>query len=63
MYFGVAVLFQSIGAAVLVLIFAILLLTYIKLFEEKEMELRFGQEYLAYRDRTPFLIPRFRKPR
>lgn len=63
LYTGVAVLFQSMGAAVLVLVFAILLLTYIKLVEEKEMELRFGQEYLDYRKQTPFLIPRIRRPR
>jgi protein-S-isoprenylcysteine O-methyltransferase Ste14 len=60
MYLGVAVLFHSIGAAIVVLLFAGLLLTYIKSAEEKEMEARFGQEYQAYRQRTPFLLPRFR---
>jgi protein-S-isoprenylcysteine O-methyltransferase Ste14 len=59
MYLGVATLFGSIGAAILVLLFAGCLLTYIKIVEEKEMEIRFGQEYLAYKQRTPFLIPRF----
>ncbi len=57
MYFGVAVLFGSIGSVVLVVLGAIALLTYIKRIEEKEMELRFGQEYLEYRRHTPFLIP------
>ncbi len=57
-YLGVAVLFGSIGAAVLVLLGAAFLLTYIKRVEEKEMELRFGEEYVEYRRRTPFLIPR-----
>ncbi len=57
MYMGVAVLMGSIGAVVLVLLGAVLLLTYIKFVEEKEMELRFGQEYLEYKQRTPFLIP------
>jgi protein-S-isoprenylcysteine O-methyltransferase Ste14 len=61
MYLGVAVVFGSIGAAILVLLFAVLLLVYIKTFEEKEMEARFGQEYLDYRQKTPFLIPRFWK--
>jgi protein-S-isoprenylcysteine O-methyltransferase Ste14 len=61
MYLGVAVLFRSIGAAILVLLFAGCLLVYIKRVEEKEMELRFGREYLAYRQQTPFLIPRFRR--
>ncbi len=57
MYLGVAVLFGSSSAAALVLLGAALLLTYIKRVEEKEMELRFGQEYVAYKRRTPFLIP------
>lgn len=61
MYLGVAVAFDSIGAVILVLVFAVLLLVYIKRFEEKEMEARFGQEYLDYRQNTPFLIPRFWK--
>jgi len=61
MYLGVAILFRSIGAMILVLLFTIGLLTYIKLLEEKEMEIRFGEEYLAYKGRTPFLIPRFWK--
>jgi protein-S-isoprenylcysteine O-methyltransferase Ste14 len=61
MYLGVAVIFRSIGAAVVVLLFIGALLIYIKRWEEKEMELRFGQEYLDYRQRTPFLIPRFGK--
>lgn len=57
MYLGVAVLFGSIGAAVLVLLGAAVLLMYIKRVEEKEMEMRFGEEYAAYKQRTPFLIP------
>ena len=60
-FLGVAALFHSIGAALLVLLCAGALLIYIKRHEEKEMELQFGQEYLAYKQRTPFLIPRFRK--
>lgn len=60
MYLGIALLFQSIGAVILVLLFAAVLLTYIKRGEEKEMQARFGPEYLAYKQRTPFLIPRTR---
>jgi len=60
MYLGLAILFHSLGAAIVVLIFAGLLLVYIKRVEEKEMEIRFGQEYLAYKKQTSFLIPRFR---
>ncbi len=61
MYLGVGILFRSIGAVILVLLAAGLLLMYIKGVEEKEMEIRFGEEYLAYKRQTPFLIPRFRK--
>ena len=61
MYLGVALLFGSFGAVVLVLLGAGILLTYIKRIEEREMEIRFGQEYLNYKKQTPFLIPRFRK--
>jgi protein-S-isoprenylcysteine O-methyltransferase Ste14 len=63
MYLGVAVLFGSIGAAVLVVLGAAWLLAYITRVEEKEMQLRFGQEYLEYKQRTPFLIPHLRKNR
>jgi protein-S-isoprenylcysteine O-methyltransferase Ste14 len=59
MYLGAAVLFHSLGAVIVVLLFAGVLLAYIKRAEEKEMEIRFGQEYLDYKQRTPFLIPRF----
>ncbi len=59
MYLGVAVLIGSIAAVMLVFIGAAALFTYIKVLEEKEMEMRFGAEYLAYRQQTPFLIPRF----
>jgi protein-S-isoprenylcysteine O-methyltransferase Ste14 len=61
MYLGVAILFGSMGAVVLVLLGTGLLLTYIKRIEEREMETRFGQEYLKYKKQTPFLIPRFWK--
>lgn len=63
MYVGVAILFHSLGAVVLVLVAAGALLAYIKRSEEKETETRFGQEYVAYRRRTPFLIPHFKRRR
>ena len=44
---------------IVVLLSAGLLLIYIKRVEEKEMEIRFGQDYLAYKQQTPFLIPCF----
>ena len=39
------------------------LLTYIKVAEEREMVARFGAEYLTYRRRVPFIIPRLRRSR
>jgi protein-S-isoprenylcysteine O-methyltransferase Ste14 len=59
LYVGAALLFHSLGAVVVVLFCAGLLLIYIKRVEEKEMEIRFGPDYLAYKQQTPFLIPRF----
>jgi protein-S-isoprenylcysteine O-methyltransferase Ste14 len=35
---------------------------YHKLIEEKELALRFGQDYLAYKKQVPFLFPTIRKP-
>ncbi len=57
-YTGMAVVFGSLGALLLVLASAGLLLLYVWRVEEQEMVLRFGQEYLEYKERTPFLIPR-----
>ena len=34
-------------------------LIFIKYFEEKELELRFGESYLEYKKTVPFLIPKF----
>lgn len=34
------------------------LLTFVKLYEERELEIRFGASYLAYKSRTPMLFPR-----
>jgi protein-S-isoprenylcysteine O-methyltransferase Ste14 len=31
---------------------------YLKFFEERELELRFGQSYVEYKRRVPFLLPR-----
>jgi protein-S-isoprenylcysteine O-methyltransferase Ste14 len=59
-YLGIAVWTGSLSALCLSLIYPVGILIYIKLFEEKELEERFGVEYLEYKRRTPFLIPRFR---
>jgi protein-S-isoprenylcysteine O-methyltransferase Ste14 len=36
---------------------------YVKGIEEKELALRFGRDYLEYKQNTPFLIPRIRRSR
>jgi protein-S-isoprenylcysteine O-methyltransferase Ste14 len=53
------------GSLSLILIFIPLLTLlgalYLKAVEERELELRFGQEYLEYKSRVPMLIPGFRR--
>jgi len=56
-YFGVAMWLGSISAIGLGLIYPAGILIYIKLIEERELEERFGSEYLEYKKSTPFLIP------
>ncbi len=34
------------------------LLFFVKVYEERELEIRFGKSYLKYKSRTPFLFPR-----
>lgn len=60
MYLGLALLVGSISAVILVIIFFAFLLVYIKRIEERELELRFGNAYLSYKKKTPFLFPRIR---
>ena len=56
-YLGVAIWLGSISAIGLGLIYPAGILIYIKLIEERELEERFGFEYLEYKMKTPFLIP------
>ena len=56
-YLGVAIMVGSISAMAAVVLFTLLIITYIKTLEEKELELRFGQEYLDYKASTPFFFP------
>jgi protein-S-isoprenylcysteine O-methyltransferase Ste14 len=63
MYMGVAIVFRSPGAMLLVLLSAAALLTYIRIGEERTLAARFGWGYADYRRRTPFLIPRPRGQR
>jgi protein-S-isoprenylcysteine O-methyltransferase Ste14 len=61
LYAGVSVAAGSPGAALLVVLGAAVLLIYIKVVEEQEMVARFGEAYLAYRHRVPFIIPRLHR--
>ena len=57
-YLGIALWLGSISALGLGLVYPAGILIYIKLIEERELQERFGSEYLEYKRRTPFLIPR-----
>ncbi|MGA7161109.1 MAG: methyltransferase [Bacteroidota bacterium] len=51
--------FQSTLFVLWVLIlFAPALLVFVKVYEERELEIRFGASYLDYKSRTPMLLPR-----
>jgi protein-S-isoprenylcysteine O-methyltransferase Ste14 len=56
-YAGIAILIGSFSALVVVAIFAAILVGYLKIIEEKELQLRFGSEYIEYKNKTPFIIP------
>jgi len=58
LYIGTSIIarsYLSVGATIVVTLFLIVM---IKVFEEKEMALRFGESYMRYKKETPFLIPR-----
>ncbi|MHB9028319.1 MAG: methyltransferase family protein [Candidatus Latescibacterota bacterium] len=59
-YFGIGCLAESIVAGLTILaIVAVPGIAYHTLIEEKELRMRFGRRYEAYRRRTPFIVPRF----
>ena len=55
---GVGVLFNSWSFILAGLVIPIPYLIYIKLVEERELEARFGEEYLSYKNSTPFIVPK-----
>ena len=57
LFFGISILLDSISSLLMVLIFSVIILLYTKFVEEKELEKRFGDEYLSYKKGTPFFIP------
>jgi protein-S-isoprenylcysteine O-methyltransferase Ste14 len=61
-FLSLGILFQSVLFVLWVLILVVpALLFFVKVYEERELELRFGASYLEYKSRTPMLFPR--KPR
>jgi protein-S-isoprenylcysteine O-methyltransferase Ste14 len=56
-YAGIAAAIGSISALTAVVLLAAGLIGYLKLFEEDELRSRFGDEYLEYKRKTPFLLP------
>ena len=58
-FLSLGIWFQSALFVLWVLIlFAPALLFFVKVYEERELELRFGSLYLEYKSRTPMLWPR-----
>ena len=58
-FLALGIWFQSALFVVWVLVlFAPALLFFVKVFEERELEYRFGASYLEYKSRTPMLFPR-----
>jgi len=60
LYLGIAVGMGSMSVILLVLVIFTALLTFIYRHETRELTERFGGEYLEYRKKTSFLIPRCR---
>jgi len=61
-YLGIGILFGSVAIGVLMLLIGLVIGgAYHKFIEERELLAKFGQEYEAYKMKTPFIIPKFRK--
>lgn len=58
-YLGVGVYFGSLRIGVIMFLFSLIIGScYIKLIEEQELQIKFGADYLEYKRRTPFLVPK-----
>ncbi len=60
-YGGVAVAVGSLVSLFTVALCGGLLIVYLKRIEEYELAARFGQDYLDYKAKTPFMIPKWTK--
>ena len=57
-YLGIAIAARTPTGGALVAAAAASLLVYLKRLEEGELATRFGEDYLAYKETTPFMVPR-----
>jgi len=57
-YLGLELAIGSVSMLALASLFAGGLVVYVKRSEETELQRRFGERYLEYRSRTPFLVPK-----
>ena len=58
-FLSLGIWFQSLLFVLWVLVlFTPALLFFVKVYEERELEIRFGPSYLEYKSRTPMLLPR-----
>jgi len=57
LFSGISLLLNSISSLVIVFIFSVTILLYTRFVEERELEMRFGDEYLVYKKKIPFFIP------
>lgn len=55
---GVAFLANSLSGIAMVPLVGLVIALYLRLFEEKELERRFGEAYEHYREHVPMIIPR-----
>jgi protein-S-isoprenylcysteine O-methyltransferase Ste14 len=56
---GLGVLFGSLSLILIFIpLFILINVLYLKAIEEKEMEKKFGREYLEYKKRVPMFIPK-----
>jgi len=56
-YAGISIIVRSCLSGVVTVAFTSLLIILTKTIEEKEMTIRFGEDYIKYKNATPFLIP------
>ncbi len=62
--FGLGILLNSISLLfIFTPLFILINVLYVEIVEEKEMEKKFGQQYLKYKESVPMFVPRFGKRR